>query len=207
MATNSDWAVPASVDERRYFVLDVADRNIQDDAYFKAIADELKNGGHEAMLHELMHRDISNFNHRRAPDTGALQDQKMQSLPTDLAWWQAVLQRGYVYESKLGLEDYFSEWHEWMATEVLFKSYTEFAKAKGERQIKNRVHFGRAMHDFGATPSRPKIGVVGERLRPDVIRIPETIEKHLPTGYKLGTLEQAMRAFEDATGIGKNSRD
>ena len=34
MASNADWVVPASADERRYFVLDVSDAHRQDHAYF-----------------------------------------------------------------------------------------------------------------------------------------------------------------------------
>ena len=59
MATNEDWAVPASLRSRRWFVLDVNETHANDHDYFAAIQDELDNGGHEAMLHELLHRDIS----------------------------------------------------------------------------------------------------------------------------------------------------
>jgi hypothetical protein len=47
MASNNEWVVPASSDERRYFVLDVADERAQDHEYFQAILDEAKAGGHE----------------------------------------------------------------------------------------------------------------------------------------------------------------
>jgi hypothetical protein len=201
MASNSDWVVPAGPNERRYFVLDVSDEHMQDYDYFAAIDDELKSGGYEAMLHELRHRDISKFNHRQAPDTGALQDQKLQSLPTELAWWQTVLQREYVHESEHGLEDEFGCWHEWMATDLLFKSYNRFAKARGERHPKNSVHFGRFMNDMGGQPYRPRTGVVGERLQPEIGRVPETIERDRPQGYRLGTLEYAREVFETKTGI------
>jgi hypothetical protein len=52
MVTNEDWAVPASLkgDERRFFVLDVSDKHMQDIQYFGAIRDQMRSGGVQAML-------------------------------------------------------------------------------------------------------------------------------------------------------------
>ena len=50
-----------------------------------AIIKQLENGGYQGMLHELLHRDISNFNVRRVPQTEGLQDQKKLSLKSCIA--------------------------------------------------------------------------------------------------------------------------
>jgi hypothetical protein len=200
MASNNEWVVPAATDERRFFVLDVADTRMQDSGYFAAIDAQLKAGGYEAMLHELLHRDISGFNVRQVPDTAALRDQKAHSLKTEEAWWQDVLERGYVYKSKLGLEDHFGDWHEWVATEVLVASYEDYARAHGDRYLLSRVHFGR----FMAKVAKYKqlggagVGVVGEHVLPVISGMGEraaVVEKHRPAGYQLGDIDAARDAF------------
>jgi hypothetical protein len=52
MASNADWVVPASSDERRYFVLDVTASKTGDRAYFTAIEEQMRSGGAAAMLHD-----------------------------------------------------------------------------------------------------------------------------------------------------------
>ena len=87
MASNSDWVWPAGLDERRGFILDVGDGKMQDKAYFRAIQDQLDNGGREAFLHFLMTRDLSNFDVRHFPKTEALQEQKVMSMSPEEQWW------------------------------------------------------------------------------------------------------------------------
>jgi hypothetical protein len=94
MASNSDWVVPAGADERRYFVLDVGDDRMQDKSYFRAIRDELDNGGREALLHYLLTRDISKFDVRQFPKTSALQEQKLLSMSIEEQWWYERLMDG-----------------------------------------------------------------------------------------------------------------
>ena len=87
MASNEKWVVPAALEARRFLVLLAAATKGRNLAWFKAIREEMENGGYEAMLHDLLHRDLTAFNVRGVPDTDGLQQQKKLSLGTDRAWW------------------------------------------------------------------------------------------------------------------------
>jgi hypothetical protein len=56
LASNADWVVPASMDERRFFVLDVLDTRLGQTAYFRDLAAEMENGGLAGMLWDLQLR-------------------------------------------------------------------------------------------------------------------------------------------------------
>jgi hypothetical protein len=102
MAANDDWIVPVIPGERRFFVHDVLSKRKGDYKYFADIMKELEDGGYAAMLHDLLHYDLSNFNVRDFPETAALQEQKLFTLEGHQAWWREVLDREYVYQSELG---------------------------------------------------------------------------------------------------------
>jgi hypothetical protein len=207
MASNEEWVVPAALDARRFFVLEVSNARAKDHEWFGAIWEEMEAGGYEAMLYDLLHHDLTGFNARRVPVTDALQEQRKLSLGTSEAWWFDVLHRGYVYKSKLGLESFFGEWHTAMTTEVLFAAYTEFAKGRNERHPMNREAFGKFLARMGATPVRPRNAVVGEHIV-DVMtefgttrKEAELVKQPRATGYRLGDLAQAREAFSATTGL------
>jgi Family of unknown function (DUF5906) len=79
LSSNADWVVPAGAEARRYFVLNVADTNMQDTKYFGAIVHQMENGGRAALLDFLQRRDLSQFNVRAVPLTEALAEQKAHS--------------------------------------------------------------------------------------------------------------------------------
>lgn len=91
MSSNEDWVVPATSDERRYFVLDVSDERRGDHVYFRALRQEMNNGGRSALLHYLMHYDLSDFEVRSVPDTKALSQQKLQGLRGFERFWFDIL--------------------------------------------------------------------------------------------------------------------
>jgi hypothetical protein len=207
MASNEEWVVPASLDARRFFVLEISSARKDDHAYFAAIWQEMDAGGYEAMLHDLLHLDLTTFNVRRVPVTDGLQQQRKLSLGTTEAWWSDVLHRGYVFRSKLGLDAIFGQWYDEVTTELLFASYTEFAERRHERHPLGRETFGRFMVSLGAKPGRLSDAMIGEHIT-DVptpygsTRKAEPI-KHpkRPPGYALGTLDAARVAFCVATGL------
>lgn len=208
MASNEDWVVPASISARQFMVLLTAATKVGNRPYFKAILNQMETGGYEAMLEELLHRDLTNFNVRDVPDSEGLQEQKKLSLGIPENWWMDVLQRGYVYKSKYGLEDHFGQWRDFETTEVLFASYSEFAKTRNERRLMTREALGTFMGKMaGGRPRRRRNVVIGEHMTDVPInqsgsekrRQAKLITKASATGYLFGTLEDAQSAFCDAT--------
>ncbi|ARJ66457.1 hypothetical protein WV31_12655 [Magnetospirillum sp. ME-1] len=124
MASNSDWVVPASADERRYLVLDVSDAHRQDHAYFAQIEAEWQAGGREALLDLLTKYDLLGFNVRSVPATEALASQKLLSLPPIDRWYLDALREG-------GIGGY--SWREWVSFEEIRKGYTDWCSQEGAR--------------------------------------------------------------------------
>ena len=201
MASNEDWVVPAGLESRRFFVLEVLGTKVCDRAYFQAIADEMGNGGYEAMLYDLLERDISGFSVTTIPKTAALAEQKKLSFKTEVRWWQDVLMRGYVFRSKLGLEEKFSLWFEKPTVELLFASYRDFVRESHERFPLSREMFGRFLASLGGTKCRPTKGYCGEHLDP-MTRMATPVEAdNRPNAYHFGILSDARRGFETYVGF------
>jgi hypothetical protein len=91
MASNDEWVVPASEDQRRFCVLDVVDRHRNDRVYFGQIRKQMETGGVEAMLHDLLHYDLTAFNIGHFPETAAGTDQKVASLEGPARWMHDAL--------------------------------------------------------------------------------------------------------------------
>ena len=102
VASNSDRIVNASAEARRFCVLDVSDRRLQDHDYFAAIMKQLGEGGREAMLYDLQHEELADFNPRRFPVTKALEDQKVRSMSPAEQWWFKRLQEGRLLPDRDG---------------------------------------------------------------------------------------------------------
>jgi len=113
MASNEDWVVPAGINERRFCVLDVGDKHIQDATYFGRIAAAMKGGGYSNLLYDLMTFNLEGFDVRNLPKTKALQDQKIHSFDPVHDWWYNKLLNG-----KLLIE------HEGWQGEVLVEALT-----------------------------------------------------------------------------------
>jgi hypothetical protein len=67
LAKNSECAVPVSLTDRRYFVLDVSNFRKNNHNLFKQLINEKNNDGKEALLQTLMDYDLSEFEVRSMP--------------------------------------------------------------------------------------------------------------------------------------------
>ncbi len=96
ISANAEWVVPASHDERRWAVFEVADTRMGDDAYFRALRAEMDGSGPAGLLHYLQTLDLSGFNVRKAPETEGLRNQKLASLRGVHRWWFEALNTGEI---------------------------------------------------------------------------------------------------------------
>jgi hypothetical protein len=136
MASNSDWVVPAGMEERRFFVLDVKEHHMQDHAYFKKIIDQMHKGGRQALLHMLMSRDLSNFNHRQIPQTAALQEQKELSMSPEAEWWYTKLMAGSLLQNG-------DDWMGRVTVDGLHHDYVNYLKDLGLYRRNTKTVLGR----------------------------------------------------------------
>lgn len=94
--SNEGFAVPRDADDRRWVVIDISRERQEDQEYFAAIQAELSAGGYAALMYDLLHTDLSEFNPRRIPEQLRSNgwELKIQSGGSVLQWWFSVLNNG-----------------------------------------------------------------------------------------------------------------
>jgi hypothetical protein len=173
MASNEDWVVPAGINERRFCVLDVSDKHIQDVKYFGRMIIAMKAGGYASLLHLLLNYDLSKFNIRNLPQTSALQDQKIQSFDPVHDWWFNKLMDGKLLTEHEG-------WKMNVMVEELTLDFIEYARQFGLTRRGSATRLGHFLRK--ATPDNKLIRwqshescTLGEKLiqRPYFYTFPE----------------------------------
>lgn len=87
IASNEAWCAPVEIGDRRFFVLNVNNNRTQDHAFFEELHNQMSAGGNEALMHELLNTDISDFNVRAKPDTqGNDWDMKLRGADSVIQW-------------------------------------------------------------------------------------------------------------------------
>lgn len=137
MASNDEHVIRAGMEERRYFVLDVSAEQMQNSAYFSAIAKDMDEGGLSNLLYDLLHTDLSEFEVRDVPKTKALHDQADLSLSPLEAWWLRNLREGTLLAND-------ESWRTVVPKEELLQEYVSFATAasRGVYSELNETSFG-----------------------------------------------------------------
>lgn len=121
IAANDDWAVPVGMaDERRVTVLDVGKGVQQNKEYFKEMAEQLNDGGYEALLYYFLNYKYDPIIPSRILKTHALLDQKLYSMPHEAKWWYDCLKQGSI---KIGdglwpvdsirVDDFYAAYSDW----------------------------------------------------------------------------------------------
>src|SRR5262249_16397947 len=151
-------------------------------------------GGNETWAELLKHRtmpitsnrDIGDCEVRDIPKTDALAEQKILSLDSLDKWWLAVLERGFVWESRYGVTDFLTL-RPFVSTLLLHKSYLQWCNRNRVSRPKDATQLGKRMTEMyqRARPRRHEIIGEVEAFSGDE---PRVIRQNRPHGYDVGSL-------------------
>jgi hypothetical protein len=98
MLAEPGWVIPAGRYERRYAALEVSAIKRGDKAYFRALHNQIKEGGAEAMFYDLEKLELGDWHPRDIPEAllcnPALQRQQGLTLPPLEQWYVMLLHEG-----------------------------------------------------------------------------------------------------------------
>lgn len=185
IASNNNWVVPADLEERRFAFFDVSPEKIGHRAYFNAIVREIKDGGREAMLYDLLRWDTSGVDLRKIPRTRGLLDQMVNTMSGLQKFWYDILQSG---EMSYSINDI----HGWptpdnpVPNKKLYDEYITFS-----RKINDRIQL-----------TDSQVGVELHKLCPGIITKRPTIKGSGRTRcYIFPSLAECRKEFEKKVGM------
>ena len=184
LATNNDWVVPASAEQRRFVVIDASAARMQDTGYFGAIIQQMESGGLEALMHHLQSLDLEGVNLRKIPQTDALADQKLRSLDSVAAWLFSCLNNGGIEEVETSSTTYLRDWPETYGTSNMYNAYIGYCKRVGQNHPVRDTVFGKSLARYLPSISKRRDG-----------------GKNRQHVYLLPPLDQARQEFASATKI------
>jgi hypothetical protein len=98
MLAEPGWVIPAGRYERRYAAVAVSTAKRGDKAYFRALHQQIEDGGAEAMFYDLRMMDLGDWHPRDIPEAlltnPALQKQQSHTLPPLEQWYVMLLHYG-----------------------------------------------------------------------------------------------------------------
>lgn len=177
ISSNEDWAVPMDMDDRRFFVLDVSSHRKMDMRYFASLDEEMRTGGLEALLYDLLHEDILEFDPRKMPANDFGFDIKMQSAGSVEKYLYSALKEGYL---DLGKDQPDIPWKSY-ACQKIYRHYRDWCKQESLMQ-ETDAEFGKKLKKLLSIPKNRK-SVQGRR----------------EWWYELLSLEESRAIFERFT--------
>lgn len=190
MASNSDWVVPSSKDERRWFVLDLNDTKhsikYYDDLH-KATQDK-KNVAQ--YLDFLLKRDLTEFNVRAYPETEGNRMQKMHSLEVIPRFLLDTCERGFIAESRNTFDP--SEWHEKVSATLIMEGLNEWGKTnfKNNYERPTKMQLTSYLNKLGFTSCPHRDLWCFSNGRP-------TQKTTVTRGYRIGEKEELIERIMD----------
>ncbi|PIS00449.1 MAG: hypothetical protein COT84_07575 [Chlamydiae bacterium CG10_big_fil_rev_8_21_14_0_10_35_9] len=160
ICSNEDWAVPIDLDDRRFFCLNVSPKYKGKTEYFKALVQQMQSGGLNALLYDLLHIDLSDFDPCIMPENDSGFDMKMKS---------ASSAEQYVYEAlKAGAWNLACSESAWefgtRSCKGLHKDYRDWCDEEGMKPV-NSSEFGKMLKKLFPSLQKGRPTLEGERCR------------------------------------------
>jgi hypothetical protein len=172
VASNNDWAVPAGIGDRRWFIVNTDNRyaGTKNHNYFYALQSEVENGGAAAMLYDLLALDLSDFNVRDVPRTAAKAYQQALSLPSVEAWlYQLLTEEAIEQSAPHGSMPIRYDWQSnglVVSKDVAYAAYEDFSSRRREfRPATKSVWSKQLLQLLGPNLKLARSQENGERIR------------------------------------------
>ena len=144
MASNNDWVVPTSADERRYFCLDVSPKYMGIHTYWNKLNSYIATGGKEAFLGHLLSIDLEGFEVHKMPNTRGLDKQKIQGLGVIESLVNDWLTEGGIASEHGGYTE-LKEQETWVHTHVVQEAILKHCKNNHSFRAPSIVEIGKKL--------------------------------------------------------------
>jgi hypothetical protein len=182
LTTNHAWAIPAGVNARRYFVIEVSDEVAQDSGWFDPLYQDLRDGGTGEFLNTLLTVKLGNWHPRDVPKTDELAQQQVLSAGSTEQWllacaeMEGVIGSGPTPAAQLGTL---------VSTQELYGAYSDFTRRRGAR-VDSPPNFGRLMKKICGPSARLPVSRSPQRSPaysvPTAGQLTQLIHRHLKAG-------------------------
>lgn len=149
IASNEEWVVPSSFDQRRFAVFEMGNDHQNDWRFFQGVHDELfQRGGLAALLHDLLAFDLNGFEVRDIPKTDEDKEQKIVSMSGRDAWWYEQLTEGTIWANAQKVHpEYYHHGNRYIEAyqvdgDVIYESFVKHLRTSGhyhERPVPKNV--------------------------------------------------------------------
>lgn len=193
VTTNERWAVPMGMDDRRFLVLEASDEYKEDKRYFRALTQQMTDGGREALLYDLMHENLDGFDVRTAPRSDHSFDIKLRGADPIVRWWFERLHEGATI-TNLEPRQNDDQWNVTPSKTMLYKDFLTFCDTHKGWKLDKPI-FGKEFRKMlpGATVSETRRYMPQNELEEALDGPQNRGRAHC---YKLPTLAECRSAFE-----------
>jgi hypothetical protein len=182
LTTNHSWAIPAGVNARRYFVVEVSDEVAQDKTWFDPLYQDLRDGGTAEFLNLLLKLKLGNWHPREVPKTDELAQQQVLSAGSTEQWllacaeMEGVIGSGPIPAAQLGML---------VSTQELYGAYSDFTRRRNAR-IDSPPNFGRLLKKICGPSRRLPANRSPQRSpaysMPTASQLTQLVHRHLKAG-------------------------
>ena len=149
VSSNEDWPVPIDVDDRRFLVLDVSPVYQQNKTFFEALHKQLRQGGLEALMHDLLAINLGGFAPRNKPASPFGADIKIRSADSTTRWLYDVL-NGNAWATGSPVFDQAGSPAE-KPKESMFADYQQWVRTAADRHPVSRDQFFKVVRSLLGT--------------------------------------------------------